>query len=65
MRTRVAVSQADPTFIPTLTFHNTTDRPRPIERPSQVHPRILCQPKESLDLVHGDIIHLSATIHLT
>ncbi|RPD58318.1 hypothetical protein L226DRAFT_536733 [Lentinus tigrinus ALCF2SS1-7] len=55
---------ADPSFAPTLTFHNTTNRSRPIERPSQAHPRIVCQPSEALVLVHGDIIHLSATIYV-
>ena len=65
MRTRIAVSQADLHFTPTLTFHNTSKRAMPIERSLQAPPRILCQPKESLDLVHGDVIHLSAAIYLT
>nr|VWP02121.1 BscN [Ganoderma boninense] len=53
---------ADPAFVPTLTFQNTTDRIRPVERPSQSRPRVLCQPKTSMQLENGDIIHLSASI---
>ncbi|KAI0739561.1 hypothetical protein C8Q80DRAFT_188092 [Daedaleopsis nitida] len=53
---------ADPSYVPTLTFHNLTDRVRPVERPSLARPRVLCQPKTSMELENGDIVHLSASI---
>ncbi|KAI1789315.1 hypothetical protein LXA43DRAFT_585318 [Ganoderma leucocontextum] len=53
---------ADPAFVPTLTFQNTTDRVRQVERPSQSRPRVLCQPKTSMDLENGDVVHLSPSI---
>ncbi|KAI0808103.1 hypothetical protein C8Q74DRAFT_1363528 [Fomes fomentarius] len=55
---------ADPSYVPALTFHNLTDRVRPVERPSLARPRVLCQPKKSMELQHGDIVHLSASIFL-
>ena len=56
------VLQTDPAFLPTLTFQNLTDRVRAVERPSQSRPRVLCQPKTSMELESGDVIHLSASI---
>ncbi|KAM5532461.1 hypothetical protein V8D89_013877 [Ganoderma adspersum] len=55
---------ADPAFVPTLTFRNTTDRMRPVERPSQSRPRVICEPKTSMELENGDIVHLSASIFI-
>ncbi|KAI0696983.1 hypothetical protein C8T65DRAFT_743374 [Cerioporus squamosus] len=60
-----AEQATDPTFVPTLTFHNSTDRPRQFERPTVANPRLICEGKEAIELVHGDIIHLSASIHVT
>ncbi|RDX44630.1 hypothetical protein OH76DRAFT_1486923 [Lentinus brumalis] len=60
-----AEQAADPAFIPTLTFHNSTDRPRQFERPTLSNPRLVCEGKEAVDLVPGDVIHLSASIHVT
>ncbi|KAI0357044.1 hypothetical protein OH77DRAFT_1476410 [Trametes cingulata] len=53
---------ADPTFIPTLTIQDLTNRTRHVERPTVSDPRFKCQPNSTLDLESEDIIHLSASV---